>query len=39
MIWQCGATVTCANDGLIMLNKFVSRFQTSYIISFFISIW
>ena len=25
MIWQHGATVTCANDGLIRLNKFVSR--------------
>jgi hypothetical protein len=29
---------TCANDGLIRLNKFVSRFQACYVISFLISI-
>jgi hypothetical protein len=28
----------CANDELIRINKFISRFQTSYVISFFISI-
>ena len=26
MIWECYATVTFADDGLIRLNKFVSRF-------------
>ena len=30
MIWQCSATVTCANDELIRLNKFVSWFTDGF---------
>jgi hypothetical protein len=38
MIWQYSATVTYANDGLIRLNKFVSRITNKFYNLFFISI-
>ena len=30
MIWQCSAIEKFANDGLIMLNKFVSLFTDGF---------
>jgi hypothetical protein len=38
MIEQCGATVACANNGLIRLNKFASRIANGFCNLFFINV-
>ena len=39
MIWQRGATVTCANAGLIMLKKSSRKLASIYVIDFVINLY